>query len=90
MHYQNFELVQDEGITCQKAHSVVTTSGREIKADVIILATGFAVHDYTYPLQIYGAEGESLVERFKSTKSPAKAYIGTFVSGFPNFVSICL
>lgn len=86
MNNPNFELVQDDTVISLSPHAVVTASGREIKADVVVLSTGFLIQDFTYPLEIFNGDGESLLERYRS--SGVRAYRGTFVSGFPNFANL--
>lgn len=86
MSNPKFELVQDDAVSALSEHSVVTSKGECINADVVVLCTGFRTQDFTYPLEIYNGEGESLLKRFRETN--ARTYRGTFVSGFPNFVSL--
>lgn len=41
----NVELVADDSVERAEGHKVFTRNGREIEADVVILATGFRVRD---------------------------------------------
>ena len=50
----NVELV-NEGIARVTEHGVVTTSGDEHPADVLILATGFHPNKFLWPMEITGA-----------------------------------
>jgi cation diffusion facilitator CzcD-associated flavoprotein CzcO len=62
--------------------SVTTTTGRDIAVDAIVLATGFETAEYLSGIEVFGAGGQSLHERWGCDPS---AYLGTAVSGFPNF-----
>lgn len=86
LHRPNVELISDDPVEEITATAVRTRSGREIRADAIALATGFATHQMLFPMKIYGEKGISLNEHWeKSTKGSAQAYFGTCVSNFPNF-----
>ncbi|KAI8904131.1 4-hydroxyacetophenone monooxygenase [Gorgonomyces haynaldii] len=61
---------------------VKTKDGKVYQADVIVYSTGFKVQEYMTPMQVYGVKS-NLHEQWKSTG--ARAYLGTFVHGFPNF-----
>lgn len=63
---------------------VVLENGNRIDADVIVYATGFHTQDFLSPMTIVGQEGKALNGRWKSTNG-SQAYLGTAVSGFPNF-----
>ena len=63
-------------------HSITTRDGREHAIDTLIFGTGFHVTDTSISDRIRGRAGETLSERWKG--SP-QAYLGTSVSGFPNF-----
>ena len=56
-------------------------AGTERAADAIVLATGFASHDFVAPMAISGSEGRSLAEEWAGV---ARAYLGLSVPGFPN------
>jgi cation diffusion facilitator CzcD-associated flavoprotein CzcO len=62
--------------------SVTTTSGQAVDVDAIVLATGFETAEYLAGIDVVGAGGQSLHERWGCDPS---AYLGTAVSGFPNF-----
>lgn len=49
LHSENVELIHD-GIKEFKAQSVVTESGREIPADVVVMSTGFRVQECESPV----------------------------------------
>lgn len=63
--------------------NVVTTSGLEVTADVIALATGFKVLQFLWPMDIVGRSGETLREQWG--RDDARAYLGVTVPDFPNF-----
>lgn len=60
---------------------VETRDGRLHPLDVLILGTGFAVHDYVGRADVRGVGGASLAETWRRG---AEAYLGTTVPGFPN------
>jgi cation diffusion facilitator CzcD-associated flavoprotein CzcO len=60
----------------------VTADGKAFEVDVIVLATGFETTSYLSGLDVIGVDGESLHERWGLDP---QAYLGTAVSGFPNF-----
>ena len=62
--------------------SIRTTTGEVVDVDAIVLATGFETADYLSGIEIVGAGGHSLHERWGADPS---AYLGAAVSGFPNF-----
>jgi cation diffusion facilitator CzcD-associated flavoprotein CzcO len=71
-----------EPIDCVTDTSVVTADGKSVDVDVIVLATGFETSSYLSGLEVIGVDGESLHERWGLDP---EAYLGTAVSGFPNF-----
>lgn len=67
----NMELIADDTVTSVKGDKVYTKGGRELRADVIALATGFKVRDCESedPLQTEAARLElpaSVVEAHRS------------------------
>ncbi|SCZ87860.1 BZ3500_MvSof-1268-A1-R1_Chr2-3g05328 [Microbotryum saponariae] len=76
------DLVQDDALESVKGDTVTTKNGRKFKADVIVLCTGFKVHDYLFPVKIYNSEGVSLQDRLRDNK--VSVYQGTCVADFPN------
>ncbi|KNG47328.1 cyclohexanone 1,2-monooxygenase [Stemphylium lycopersici] len=82
----NIELVSDDPVEQITEIGVVTKSGREVKADAIILATGFATQQMLFPMEIIGRDGVSLSQYWdKTSLGVAQAYFGTVVPHFPNF-----
>jgi cation diffusion facilitator CzcD-associated flavoprotein CzcO len=76
----NVELV-DERIAEVTAGGIRDASGRERPADVLVLATGFASHDFVAPMEIAGRDGRALAEEWGRVP---RAYLGLTVPGFPN------
>ncbi|KAK5004579.1 hypothetical protein LTR60_006512, partial [Cryomyces antarcticus] len=62
LHRDNVELVHDDPVEEIVEHGVRTRSGRQVKADAIVLATGFATHQVLFPMKIIGERGISLNE----------------------------
>jgi cation diffusion facilitator CzcD-associated flavoprotein CzcO len=76
----NVELVSD-GIAEITPGGIRDATGVEREADVLILATGFATHDFVAPMEIAGRGGRTLAEEWSEV---ARAYLGLTVPGFPN------
>ncbi|KAL1954825.1 hypothetical protein VTO42DRAFT_555 [Malbranchea cinnamomea] len=86
LHRENMELVFSDPISEITETGVRTKSGREVRADAIILATGFQTQQMLYPLVIKGENGVTLNEHWdKFSGGLPQAYFGTCVSQFPNF-----
>lgn len=77
----NVELITDPIERIGKS-SVLTSAGRAVEADVIVLATGFETSRYLSGIDVIGSGGRRLHERWGDDPS---AYLGVAVSGFPNF-----
>ncbi|TGK31782.1 NAD(P)/FAD-dependent oxidoreductase [Leptospira gomenensis] len=78
-------IVITEGISEIGEKGIVTKDGEQHSADVLILATGFQAADATAPFTVKGLGGIDLNETWKNGP---EAYLGTTVSGFPNFFLI--
>jgi cation diffusion facilitator CzcD-associated flavoprotein CzcO len=76
----NVELV-DERIEAVTPTGIRDATGVERHADAIVLATGFASHDFVAPMEIAGREGRTLTAEWEDV---ARAYLGLSVPGFPN------
>ena len=76
----NVELV-DAGIEAITATGIRDATGAERAADVIILGTGFASHDFVAPMEITGSDGRTLAEEWGQVP---RAYLGLSVPSFPN------
>ncbi len=76
----NVELVA-EGIERVTPGGIRDATGVERPTDAIVLATGFASHDFIAPMEIVGSEGLTLEHAWDEV---ARAYLGLSVPGFPN------
>lgn len=74
------------GIASVDADSVHTRDGQRFGVDVIILATGFHADRFLDTFDVVGRDGVHLAQQWDG--DDARAYLGTVVPGFPNF--ICL
>ena len=81
LQHPHVELVTDP-IDRVTETSVLTADGRAVDVDTIVLATGFETTSYLSGLEVIGVNGESLHDRWGLDP---QAYLGTAVSGFPNF-----
>jgi len=77
----NVELVTDQ-VTKIEKRSIVTSSGAEHKADVIIFATGFHAENTLGSIDITVKGGSSLNELWGD--DDPRAYLGITTPGFPN------
>lgn len=68
LHNENMELIWDDPVVAVTETGVRTKSGREVRADAIILANGFQTQKVLYPLdtEIRGEGGVSLDEHVSS------------------------
>jgi cation diffusion facilitator CzcD-associated flavoprotein CzcO len=78
---ENVELVTDP-IEQVRREGIETADGTVHPAEVIVLATGFALGLATAPFPVTGRDGRTLAEAWKDG---AVAYKGMTVSGFPNW-----
>jgi cation diffusion facilitator CzcD-associated flavoprotein CzcO len=76
----NVELVA-ERIEAVTASGIRDAVGVERPADAIVLATGFASHDFVAPMEISGRDGRTLSKEWSEV---ARAYLGLSVPSFPN------
>ena len=84
LHKENMYITRDPLVEI-KEHSVVTKSGEEFPADMIVLANGFKTGKFV--VDIHGENGETLDEHW--SKHGQAAYFSTCMSGFPNmFISM--
>jgi cation diffusion facilitator CzcD-associated flavoprotein CzcO len=75
----NVELVTEK-ISSISPDGIVTADGTEHPLDTLILGTGFEVMPVADPLR--GRDGVPLAQRWAERK---EAYLGTTVSGYPNY-----
>jgi 4-hydroxyacetophenone monooxygenase len=64
-------------------HTLIAEDGKEIEADVLILATGFQAANVLGSYKVIGRDGRDLHSFWEGDN--AAAYLGTLVPGFPNF-----
>jgi cation diffusion facilitator CzcD-associated flavoprotein CzcO len=76
----NVELI-DVGVEAITESGIRDASGAERPADVIVLATGFASHDFIAPMEIAGRGGRTLAGQWGTVP---RAYLGVTVPNFPN------
>ena len=76
----NVELVA-EGIDRITPGGIRDATGTERPADAIVLATGFASHDFVAPMEIAGRGGRTLAGAWAEVP---RAYLGLTVPAFPN------
>jgi len=76
----NVELVA-ERIEAVTPEGIRDVTGVERAADAIVLATGFASHDFVAPMEIVGSAGRTLSDEWAEA---ARAFLGLSVPGFPN------
>jgi len=77
----NVELIT-AGIERIEANGILTNDGKFHEVDVIVYGTGFETQSFQGPVEVTGRAGQDLRE---SWRDGAHAYLGTCVSGFPNF-----
>lgn len=80
LNAENVKLIA-EPVTEINETSVITDSGKNIKADAIIYASGFNVTEYLSDIKIRGKAGLLLSDLWQGSGT---AYLGTAVHGFPN------
>jgi cation diffusion facilitator CzcD-associated flavoprotein CzcO len=73
--------VVTERIDAVTPTGVRDATGVERPADVLVLATGFASHDFVAPMEIAGRDGRRLADEWAEV---ARAYLGLSVPAFPN------
>lgn len=66
-----------------RGSTLIAGDGREVEADVIILATGFQAANLLGSYEIVGRDGRVLRDFWEG--DDVAAYLGTLVPGFPNF-----
>lgn len=84
--YPTFALpnvsLETTGIAELTERGVRTVDGVEHRVDTIIYGTGFKAADYLASIDVYGTAGRHLRDEWIQG---AEAYLGTLVSGYPNF-----
>lgn len=67
--------------------SVLTKDGRELPADVIVMANGFNLREMGFPMKIYGRGGVSIQDHWARVGGP-QVYRGCMMHGFPNLFTL--
>lgn len=67
------------------ADRIVTSTGREVPADVVIWCTGFTASRYLAPLEVVGRDGLRISEAWRDGP---EAYLGMTAPGFPNMFMV--
>jgi cation diffusion facilitator CzcD-associated flavoprotein CzcO len=80
----NVELVP-HAVTEVTAGGVVGADGVERPADTLILGTGFGITEMPIAARVTGRDGRTLDETWGGSPT---GYLGTVISGFPNFFMI--
>lgn len=71
------------GIREVKAHSIVTTDGRERPVDIIIFGTGFKAQELIGRGMLFDRNGNDILDG--AWRNGYEAYLGTTVHSLPNF-----
>ncbi|KAJ9479928.1 L-ornithine N(5)-monooxygenase [Pseudozyma hubeiensis] len=82
LNRDNVELTKDQAVKITE-NEVILQSGRRLKADVIILASGFKTGDTAVQMRVTGRNGKELNEVWKKGGAP-QAYRSTICHNFPN------
>ena len=82
VRHDDVDLVTDRVARITPA-GVVTETGEEIPADVLVLATGFQNLNLLAPIEVRGRSGRTLRETWGD--DDATAHLGITVPDFPNF-----
>ena len=78
--------LETSGIERIEPDAVITSDGQRHEVDTIIIATGYDARRALAHVEIRGGDGRTLQETWD--ESGMEAYLGTTVSGFPNFYVI--
>jgi cation diffusion facilitator CzcD-associated flavoprotein CzcO len=74
--------LEASGIGEVRRNSIVAADGTEHSCDVIIFGTGFDTQHGLAEIPVLGRDGQVLTQRWRDG---LEAYLGTTVSGFPNY-----
>lgn len=80
----NVDVVTD-GITSVRENGIVTADGTLHEVDAIVMGTGFMMTDNPAFDLLRGRDGRTLAQVWDGN---AQAYLGTTITGFPNFYMI--
>ena len=79
-------LLQTSGIDHFTANGIVACDGTESDFDLVVLAAGFKVAKYLFPIDYKGRDGATLEGAW--AKDGARSYLGAAMPGFPNLFMI--
>ncbi|PTB40296.1 hypothetical protein M441DRAFT_459533 [Trichoderma asperellum CBS 433.97] len=86
LHQGNVNLIYDDPIDEIIPTGVRTQSGKIITAEAIVLANGFETQKPFESLEIFGENGVSIQDHWNLvSEGMPSSYLGTCLSGFPNF-----
>ncbi|KAL7943605.1 hypothetical protein V8C42DRAFT_346534 [Trichoderma barbatum] len=86
LHRKNVDLIYDDPIEEIVPTGIRTRSGKIVTADAIVLAQGFETQEPFGSLQIFGERGISISDHWaRVSEGVPSSYLGTCLSGFPNF-----
>ncbi|KAL7802021.1 hypothetical protein V8C44DRAFT_346096 [Trichoderma aethiopicum] len=86
LHQNNVNLIYDDPVEEIVSNGVRTRAGKIVDADAIVLAQGFETQRPFGSLQIFGEGGVSIHYHWTQiSEGVPSAYLGTCLSGFPNF-----
>ncbi|KAL9936791.1 hypothetical protein V8E36_004026 [Tilletia maclaganii] len=72
-----------------KEHSVILDNGDEIPADVVVLATGFAIRDIGGVLKVIGRDGKRDINTYLAEEyQEPSTYRSTMITDFPNLFMV--
>lgn len=83
LHRTNVELNTGKIASIDET-GIFMMDGTHHDFDVLVYATGFQTQQFLAPMNVVGQDGKTLTEHWKETHG-CQAYMGTTVSGFPNF-----
>jgi len=78
--------LETTGIDHLEHEGIRLTDGRLVELDALILATGFEVSNYFFPVVYEGRNGVTFAEQWG--KDGARAHLGITMPNFPNFYAL--
>jgi 4-hydroxyacetophenone monooxygenase len=73
----------DSAVARVEGKNIIAANGESREVDVLIVASGYDITRFLLPINVYGRGGVSVREAWNDVD--CQAYLGTVVSGFPNF-----
>ncbi|OUS07915.1 hypothetical protein A9Q81_00775 [Gammaproteobacteria bacterium 42_54_T18] len=77
--------LETNGIECIEENGVRLKSGEFCELDIIILATGYKMHDYMRPMKVRGENGTLLDDTWADGEF---AHRGVMIPGYPNMFTV--